>query len=155
MGVYWTAVSYKKDASFISGEVKSRQCFEVNIPLARKFKASKVDFRGGVQAFESIRKNAVDYMYGIYSFGEMFFYFNADDLVDGSNIRKVSSEEYYGICYSPSESLKTLKKISEKTNNFMDWDGNPLENREGLIQLIALLQEANENGYLVHFYWSE
>jgi hypothetical protein len=148
MGVYWQATAYKKDESYITGEIKSRGLYEFNMDLARNFRTSQtVQFRHGVIFFEELSRSNYLTDYGLSGLSDLFFYFNSDDLVDGSNLRRLANGVTCGMLLEPFHILKTLEKLALATNNFKSKD-----NQNELLGLMQLLIDAQNNDCLVHFY---
>ena len=152
MGVHWTAISYKKDYSYITGEVKARGLYEFDIEKASPFSTNhKVMFRNGASLFYTIIQDSGSFEnYGLYEKErQLSFYFCADDMIDGTTIRRHNGARF-GLLSEPAKPLETLLTIANNTYGF---DTVEIESKIEMKQLIKLLEEAVQNNYSVHFFW--
>ena len=92
MGIYWQAQSYKKDSSYITGEIKVRGFYGVNYTLTEPFRTSKfVQFRHGVDLFYTA--SVCTNVWETYKLDpvkdDFYFYSKADDGIDGTTLKLV------------------------------------------------------------------
>jgi hypothetical protein len=154
MGVYWKAASYKRDSSYISGEIKSRGLYEFNIEKIQAFETrEQVQFRHGVQLFHDIMNSSNCYeIYGIYDKERaLSFYFLSDDMIDGTTIRRNLTERF-GLLFEPQKPLEVLITLFRHTNNL---ESIVMDDKNEMYSLMNLLDNAVKNNYLVHFSWIE
>lgn len=149
MGVYWSVKSYKKDDSYITGEVKSRELYEFNLKKASDFLIQKVSSRHGVQLFHEIIDSSNIYEnFGLFDKNEMLFFLLSEDLIDGTTLREDDNDDSFGLLCKPNKALLTLEKISNKT---IDFDSH--QDKEFINELIEMLKTAVQNDYLIFCFW--
>ena len=152
MGVYWSVKSYNADSSYITGEIKSRGHYEFNMSLARPFLTGReVHFRHGVEFFDKVLHTKFIFdEFGLSSEQELYFYYDSDDLIDGTNVQILGDGIILGMLTKPDKLLNVLQQLADHTNNF-----DKCEEHKELLELLELLKEAKQNNQLVHCFWCE
>lgn len=129
-GTFLSIVIYKRDASYITGEIKARKAFEINQEIAATFKLDSFSVSYPLLCFENwTTTNLHDC--GIYAFNPFAFYQDLNDEIDGSNLRMDVDKSYYMLAWDTDKVYAIIKQINALLPNF-----NSSENEKTKIKVI-------------------
>lgn len=110
-GLFLSIVVYKKDASYISGEIKARKAFEINQKRAATFKLDAFSIPYPLLCFENwTTTNLHDC--GVYAFNPFGFYQDLNDEIDGTNVRKDHDQSHYMLAWDTDQVYAIVKQIN-------------------------------------------
>lgn len=111
-GLFLSIEVYKKDDSYITGEIKARKNFEINRNIASKFRIDSFRVSYPLLCFE--KWSMTDFHdCGIYIFNPLAFYQDLNDEVDGSNLRKGEDRNYYMLAWEVDKVYPIIKQINQ------------------------------------------
>lgn len=156
MGIYWNAQTYVKDTSYIVGEVRSRNIYEIDLKACSKYLVRRLDIKGGIEILNSLKsqkKYVVDIERTPMSNSCIFnlFYIDSNDLIGYENVRIDNEGNKFCIAWDPSTPFRYINELSNGDSEFKHIDD--ASERRGLEDLLLILKEAVEKDYIVLFYW--
>jgi hypothetical protein len=158
MGVYWNISSFRKVQSIISGEIKCRNMFEININESWAHEVRRAGIRGGIESLNLLKKQGrfiqnEENETLFEGFISNIFYLESNDLFDGKNLRVDDTGNTFGIAWNPIVAYGYFKNLSNGDSTFSHI--SDIEQRNGLEEILMILEEAMEEDFMVSFYWIE
>lgn len=127
---FLSIVVYKRDESYITGEIKARKTFEINRDIASTFKIDSFSVPYPLLCLEKWTMTDL-HSCGIYSFNPFAFYQDLNDEVDGSNLRKGDGRAYYVLAWDTDKVYSVIQQINSLLPNT-----NYSENEKNKIKMI-------------------
>ncbi len=150
MKFYIRVSSYRKDPSFVKGEIACRGIYEINIIEAKKHQVRYHGMHHPIQGFEKWTYSSFGNTTGSWYINPFGFYNDVNDLINGQNILQVSSTELMGIAWNPTVILNQVEALYKAllTSNFLGLEESEMAE---MMYLIELLKEAVEENLIVDF----
>jgi hypothetical protein len=110
-GSFLSVTLYRKNETYITGEIKSRKIVEINQSIASKFKIDAINIPYPLVCFEKWTMTDL-HNSGIYVFNPLGFYQDLNDEIDGTNLRRGEAREFYVLAWETEPIYSIIKQLN-------------------------------------------